>query len=90
MCEFCRKTTVIKEIISTYFTDEELIEMSRQMGYEGEIDAQGARLSVNITAAVELAFEAGLDFREILEALKVAWTRTLLKSMTGSPDGRKH
>ena len=74
MCELCKKIDIVKDILTGYFTDEELDEMNRAIGLPG-FNIPGSRLSICIMAIVEMCVAQGLNSREIHDGVEVAVMR---------------
>jgi len=83
VCNFCRKIRITKEIVSSYFTDEEMIQLAREMGIVRGGTAADIRVAVVIMAATELAMDNGLGVDEIKEAYSLAIARRMLQRTLG-------
>lgn len=78
MCALCEKIRVVKDILSGYFTDEELNKMNDEIDMPG-FDVRGTRLSVCLMAIAELCVEAGLTPVEIHDGVQVAIMRDYMR-----------
>lgn len=84
MCKFCEKVQTYKEILEGYFTDEELIEMAREMEFRGNPKPGDARCAAAIMAVVEMAMDNGLTLEDIREGVLLGYSRKLIKNALGS------
>jgi len=73
----------MKEIMSSYFTDEEMITLGLQMGVRRVDKAEDVRVAVIIMAAVEAAMDHHLSIMEIDEAVRLAAARRMLRDALG-------
>jgi len=73
----------MKEIISSYFTDEEMITLGLQMGVRRVDKAADVRIAVILMAAVEAAMDHHLSITEIDEAVRLAVARRMLRDTLG-------
>ncbi len=81
MCEFCRKIETMKEINSSYFTDEEMVKLGEVMGVKRVGKAEDVRTAVVIMAAIEVAMDNKLTLDDIKEAVMLAVARRMLRDL---------
>lgn len=74
MCELCKKINTFKEILGSYFTDEEIEKMNAAAGLPG-FNILGSRLSVAIMAVVEYCVDNGLSLDDIMDGVYTAYLR---------------
>lgn len=92
MCELCAKVNIIKDILGSYFGDEEIKEFNEKIGLPG-FDVKGSRLSLCIMAIVELCVDEGFDLDHLGAGITVAYRRYLYKLsiLKADPDyDKKH
>lgn len=80
MCIVCEKTKILKELMTSYFTDEELVQVFADYDLTRN-DPKGIRVTLAVLAIVELCCDEGLSGNEIHEGVDIALLRDRVKRL---------
>lgn len=81
MCELCTKIDVMKELVTGYFTDEELHEVNRLADMPGVWPPEVTRLSIAIMAIAELCVDTGFPMEGLTSMIQVCYTRAIFRKL---------